>query len=112
MHEPFLRAELDEAQPVARYEPDRTVTWSHGPLLDIVNRVRINRAGFVNDQEYDPGDPRPLLAVVGNSFVEALQVPWAETFHGHLARELAPGRRVYSFGLFGAPLSQYLHHVG
>lgn len=111
MHEPFLRAELDADRPVARYEPDRTVRYAHGPLFDIVNRVRINREGFVSDQEYEPDDPRPLLAVIGDSFVEALQVPWRESFHGRLAIALGPAVRVYGFGLSGAPASQYLQHA-
>jgi hypothetical protein len=111
VHEPLLRAAFDADRPVARYEPDRSVLYSHGPFFDIVNRVRINREGFVNEQEYERNDPRPLLAVVGDSFVEGLQVPWRDSFHGRLAAELGPARRVYSFGLSGAPISQYLAHA-
>ena len=68
----------------------------------------MNNAGYVNDQDYDAADPRPLLAVVGNSYVEAVMVPYAETLQGRLAAVVAPRARVYSYGASGAPLSQYL----
>jgi hypothetical protein len=57
--------------------------------------------------------------VVGDSFVEALQVPYDRSVGERLAAELeAGGRRaeLYRFGISGAPLSQYLqmirHEVG
>ena len=53
-------------------------------------------------------DARPLCVVVGDSYVEASMVPYAETLHGRLAKRSAPQTRVYSLGASGAPLSQYL----
>ena len=53
-------------------------------------------------------DETPLLAIVGDSYVEALMVPYAQTLYGRLAKKLAGQLRVYSFGASGAPLSQYL----
>ncbi|MGE4554062.1 MAG: hypothetical protein AB7D57_13200 [Desulfovibrionaceae bacterium] len=99
---------VDAAHPMLHFEPDRTLTWSRFPDFAMRNTVHVNNAGFVSDQDYDPADPRPLVAVVGDSYVEAAMVPWAETGHGRLARLLAPGTRVYAFGASGAPLSQYL----
>ena len=94
--------------PVFRFQRNRTITWSRDRDFSIVNRVTFNNEGFVNDQRYDEKDPRPLLAVVGDSYIEALMTPYAETIQGRLAKELAPNRRVYSFAASGAPLSQYL----
>jgi hypothetical protein len=99
---------VNEANPVFHFTPNRDVTWSHGWSFDIVNRLHVNNAGYVNDQSYDIDDARPLLAVVGDSYVEAAMVPYAETLQGRLAAIASPNRRVYSFAASGAPLSQYL----
>ncbi len=96
------------AQPVARFMPDQDFTWSDEWNFAIVNHGHINNDGFVNDQDYDAADPRPLLAVIGDSYVEASMVPYPETLHGRLANKAAPDARVYSFAASGAPLSQYL----
>ncbi|MEM8813416.1 MAG: hypothetical protein AAGF59_12420 [Pseudomonadota bacterium] len=102
-----LRAQPVNAEnPVFHFRPNRELTWSRGPTFDLVNRIRINNVGFVNDQDYTLDDPRPLLAVVGDSQVEAAMVPYADTLHGRLANKL--DSRVYSFAASGAPLSQYV----
>ncbi|MEO0962971.1 MAG: SGNH/GDSL hydrolase family protein, partial [Pseudomonadota bacterium] len=58
-----------------------------------------------------PGVPR--IAVVGDSYVEALQVPPDASMAERLSETLyvaadKPGE-VYRFGMSGAPLSQYVH---
>jgi len=93
--------------PVFRFSPDRELTWSRDWNFSIVNRIRVNNAGYVNDQDY-VRDSRPLLAIVGDSYVEAAMVAPEETVHGRTARAAGTGRRVYSFGASGAPLSQYV----
>jgi hypothetical protein len=49
-----------------------------------------------------------MLAVVGDSMIEAAMVPYRDTLQGRLATALAGKWRVYSFATAGAPLSQYL----
>jgi len=90
--------------PIFRFTPERDSTFSRGWNFDMVNRRRVNNAGWINDQSYRPDDQTPLLAVVGDSYVEALMVPYAQTFYGRLAKKLAGQVRVYSFGASGAPL--------
>ena len=99
---------VNEAQPVLRFEPGALRTWSTGWDMALANRLRVNNEGFVNTQDYDPAAPGPLVAVVGDSYVEAAMVPPAETLHARLAQELKGRARVYSFAASGAPLSQYL----
>lgn len=94
--------------PVFHYMPNRPFLFSRDWDLHLVNRGRVNNAGMVNDQDYRSNDTTPLLAVVGDSYVEALMVPYGETLQGRLARVLDGRLRVYSFGVSGAPLSQYL----
>lgn len=105
------RSPVNDAEPVAHLKPNRTFTWSIGWNFSIVNQVRVNNAGFVSDFDYDADGPGSLIAVIGDSFVEALQVPFRQTCAGRLAEMLVPDSRVYSFGLSGAPLSQYLAYA-
>jgi hypothetical protein len=95
-------------KPVFHFEPDRRLTWSRGWNFATVNRIRVNNAGYVNDQDYAVADRRPLVAVVGDSYVEAVMVPFRDTLHGRLAAAVAPQARVYSLAASGAPLSQYV----
>jgi len=94
--------------PVFRFTPNRDFLFSRDWDMAMANRVHVNNAGFVNDQDYRGNDQIPLLAVVGDSYIEAAMVPYAATMHGRLAKQFAGQLRVYSFAASGAPLSQYL----
>ncbi len=102
---------VNETNPVFRYTPNRTVTWSRFPDFSMQNEVHVNNAGFVNDQDYVAESTLPLIAVVGDSYVEALMVPYNDTLHGRLSKKLNGTSRVYSFALSGMPLSQYLAYA-
>jgi hypothetical protein len=104
-----LRAEqVTPEQPVFRFQPNRSSTWSYGWNFNLVNYVHVNNDGFVNNIDYDRTQSSPLLAIVGDSYIEAAMVPYAETVQGRLARALENKGRVYSFGASGAGLPQYL----
>ena len=94
--------------PVFHFDPERDFTFSSDWNFNIVNHGRTNNVGFVNGQDYGVEGRHPLIGVVGDSFVEAVMVPYSETLHGRLAAELSGSMRVYSFAAAGAPLSQYL----
>jgi hypothetical protein len=102
---------VNAANPVLRFQPNRPFVNSLGWDFHTVVRGRVNNAGFVNDQDYVRDGP-PLIAVIGDSFIEAQMVPYAETLQGRLAAALAGKFRVYSFAASGAPLSQYLVYAG
>jgi hypothetical protein len=108
VHTGFRVAPVTAQAPVAHLQPNEPFTFSTGWSFTNVNRGRINNAGFVNDQDYRRQDPKPLLAVVGDSFIEARMVRYRETLHGRLAKALENDFRVYSFAAGGAPMSQYL----
>jgi hypothetical protein len=97
-------AEVDAAHPVFHFAPNRPYTFSRGWDLAMANRGRVNNAGFVNANDYRPDPDAPLLAVIGDSYVEALMLPFEQTLAGRLGQVLP----VYSFAASGAPLSQYL----
>jgi hypothetical protein len=105
---PMRPLPVNAEQPVFRFAPDRAFTFSQDWNFRLANRGRINGAGFVNDQEYVASSAQPLLALVGDSFIEAAMVPYAQTVQGRLADDVAGRGRVYSFAASGAPLSQYL----
>jgi hypothetical protein len=98
--------------PVFHFTPDRDVTYSRGWNFEMVNHRRVNNMGWVNDQNYKKDDRTPLLAVIGDSYIEALMVRYDKTIYGRLAKELDGRLRVYSLGASGAPLSQYLIWAG
>lgn len=99
---------VDAAHPVARMEPNRDFTYSARPSMTRPTRKHVNNDGFISDIDYDLGAATPLLAVIGDSFVEALMVPHDETVAGRLQQASGGAARVYSFAISGAPLSQYL----
>jgi hypothetical protein len=99
---------INATNPVPRFEAGRAFVFSDEWNFAIVNRGWINNAGFVNDHDYLLDDPRPLISVVGDSYVEAEMVPYAQTFHGILQAQVGDRARVYSFGASGLGLSQYL----
>ncbi len=103
---------LDAAHPVLRAPPNTRFSHSVGWHFQNPNSGRINNDGFFNEQDYHRNGPRPLIVVVGDSYIEAKMVPYPETIQGRLAADLTGSGRVYSFAMSGAPLSQYLAWIG
>lgn len=68
---------------------------------------QINNEGWNSPQNYDTTDTRPLIAIIGDSYIEATQVD-IERSYPSLLQKLLPQYRVYQFGISGAPLSHYL----
>ena len=99
---------VNDENPIIRFAPGRDFTWSRDWNFSIVNEVRINNVGFVSNFDYDEHAATPLLAVIGDSYVEAFMVPSRATCAGRLASQWSGRARVYAFGVSGAPLSQYL----
>jgi hypothetical protein len=99
---------VNEINHLVRFQPNRTFIWTSGWKFNIVNKVNINNDGFINDINYDKNLTIPLIAVIGDSYVEAIMVPFRKSVTGRLAKHLGNSSRVYSFAHSGAPLSQYL----
>ncbi len=97
---------------VLRYDPNRTATgvFTAGMLAQQRASWRINNEGWPSAIDYAPAPhDKPLIAVIGDSFVEAQQVDPDENFVAVLRRQLGTDYIVYGFGMQGAALSQYLH---
>jgi hypothetical protein len=100
--------DVDRQNPVIRLTPNQAYTFSKGWQFAIVNSGRINNYGFVNDQDYASRDEQGPLVIVGDSYVEALMVPYEQTVQGRLAARLKDRLKVYSVGISGSQLAQYL----
>jgi hypothetical protein len=106
---------LAYANEVVRYAPNQQGVWRL--RNEIAAPYRINAQGWNNGAgEYirDRHAGIARIAVVGDSYVEALQVAHDASFAEALGRALGEsGARaeVYRFGMSGAPLSQYVHMV-
>ena len=96
---------VTQQSPVFRLMQNQDYVYSRDWNFSLANRGRVNNAGFVNAQDY-ARNGAPLLAVIGDSYIEALMVPYARTVHGRTAVALEGNCRVYSFAASGAPLSQ------
>ena len=91
------------------HDPHRnlTGTYSFGRLAEVRGRWRVNNAGWVSTVDYLPLSERrkPLVAILGDSFVEAVQTDVDDRFDSVLLSR--PGRAydVYALGVGGCTLS-------
>jgi hypothetical protein len=97
--------------PIQRYAANTPYTWSLGWNFYEVVRGRTNAQGFLADYDYDAAAKAPLVAVVGDSYMEALRVRFAETLTGRVQAMLGTQGRAYAFAQSGAPLSQYVAYA-
>ena len=74
--------------PIQRYAPNTSYTWSLGWNFYVVIHGRTNAQGFTASYDYAVAATSSLVAVVGDSFIEALQVPFAESLTGRLQSAL------------------------
>ncbi len=102
----FLEAVNEEA-PYAHFVPGIDADYSVGPAMARPHAHQTNNAGFISPIDYQKSD-KPLLAVVGDSYVEALMVPSGDAMQDVLREALGPQRRVYGFGISGSATPQYL----
>ena len=102
---------VNATNPIIRFKENRDIIWSYGANFSIITKKHINNYGFLNDQDYFQGDKSPLLAIIGDSYVEACQVENKNSMHGILSQKTIGKGRVYSFGASGSPLSTYLAYA-
>ncbi len=98
--------------PIFRFAPNTDFLWSRDWNFSTKVMKHSNNYGFLNDQNYVQESAHPLLAVIGDSYVEAAHVKNEQAHHGLLSRAVAGEGRVYSFGSSGSALAQYLAYAG
>ena len=97
--------------PIQRYVPNASFVSSIGWNLSSVVRGRTNAQGWLSDYDYDAAASTPLLAVVGDSYMEGWGVPFSQSVTGRLQAALGTRARVFLFAQSGAPLSQYVAYA-
>ena len=102
---------VNSTNPIIRFKEDRDVIWSNGAYFSIITKKHVNNYGFLNDQNYTTDDKSSLLAIIGDSYVEAAQVENNNSMHGILSQKTVGKGRIYSFGASGSPLSTYLAYA-
>ena len=88
-----------------------TGTYRIGLKSQIKGEYRINTSGWNSHCSYYPKrTSKTRIVVIGDSYVEALQVDVNSSFSSIIEKELSKTLpvEVYSFGISAAPLSQYL----
>jgi hypothetical protein len=82
--------------------------YTKGRLAQTRVPWHINNAGWNSQIEYLPKAKRtkPLIAIIGASEVEGMNIPWEEHFSTMLATRLRGKADVYTFGVGGIPMSQ------
>ncbi len=98
---------VTKEDPLLHFEPNRKFTYSAGWDFDAKAKGRTNAQGWVNDQDYAEKG-KPVIAIVGDSYIQASMVEHGQTIQGRLQTTLNGSVNVYSFGIGGSPLSQYL----
>jgi hypothetical protein len=117
---------LNPSYEVLFLEPDRVVGWKQLPghtytwtgvhwyPLDYTAPIEVNSLGF-RDREHERAKPPGVvrIALLGDSFVEALQVPFARTAAHRLEAMLNDARtgtrwEVLNFGISNYGVGQYL----
>ena len=100
---------VNENNPIIHFKENRTVTKQSGFNFTHVNEKNINNFGYATDTKFLTKDlqKNKVVAVIGDSFVEAVQVSNEDTFHALLGN-YNDDISVYPIGVNGASLAQYI----
>jgi hypothetical protein len=104
----FSGMPVNRSSEVYSFAPNVTIQRSSNWDMSNARKRKVNNVGFISDQAYDNSAKTPLIAIVGDSYIEAMQVDYLDTAEANLLAKCEPNARVYSFGAQFAPLSQYL----
>lgn len=104
-------AHFDNKDLMYRFRPCQSGIYRIGKYGQQSGRWRINNFGWNSPYDYREEKNKIRIAVIGDSYVEAFQVDVEKSFPYLLGKKLGSEYEVYSFGISGAPLSQYLHII-
>jgi len=102
---------VNEEDPIRHFKINEVYNYSRGWNFSIITKKKSNNYGFLSDIDYKEGGEHPLLVVIGDSYVEAMQVENNKTMHGILAKRVEDRGYIYGIGYSGAPMSQYLSYA-
>ncbi|MFN8348956.1 MAG: GDSL-type esterase/lipase family protein [Spirosomataceae bacterium] len=105
---PTPKVLYDASNRIVKFLPNQTGVISFGKRGQKQVKYRINNEGWNSAADYDSTDTRPLIAVIGDSYIQAMQVGVRESYPAVMQQKLGEKYRVYSFGFSGATLCQYV----
>jgi hypothetical protein len=105
--------------PYYYYDPDDRIlrfsmteqlegVFTRGLLAQQRGKWSINNEGWNSTVDFERSKHKLRIAIIGDSYVEALQVNVEDSITGQLRNLVSPHFDVYGFGISGASLSQYL----
>lgn len=103
----FMALPVNAANPIIHYPPHSSIRYSLGSTFQIVQDKKSNNYGFLDDHDYVP-TTKPLMVLIGDSFIEAQQVANQATAQALVQQQLGGRGRFYGIGIQSSPLSQYL----
>lgn len=118
--EVFFRTVIPASDPPRGFYYEKEKMWSFsnkkrkgictfGRFAEIRTRWSLNNMIWNYPIDYYPKVDKKLIAVIGDSYIEAFAVNVGENYPFLLREKLKNDYEVYAFGKSGAPLSQYLH---
>ena len=87
VNQSFIFRDVDKNNTIFRAKENRNVTQSRHWDLYNPQIIKINNFGFRNDQNYNINE-KNIVSVIGDSYVEAVQVPFENTFYRILEKIL------------------------
>jgi lysophospholipase L1-like esterase len=97
---------------IMKLEPNQSGTYRKGLMSEVKGKYRINSDGWNSVRDYSESKGEAIrIAVIGDSYVEAIEVDVDQAFPAILEKDLSEKGykvEVYRFGLSGASLSEYL----
>jgi hypothetical protein len=112
----FSGMPVNKQSEIYSFVPNTTIQRSLHWNMTGARKRQVNNFGFISDQAYIPASQiadtsqssKPLIAIIGDSYIEGMQVDYSNTTEANLLKYCSDSARVYSFGAQFAPLSQYL----
>lgn len=108
---PPNNVQISPSNPIYVKEPNKDFIYSRGRFFEVMAKKHSNNYGFINRQDYLTNASSPLLAIIGDSFVEAFQVNDGSTMTDRLQEKVGKNGRIYSFGFGGNQLPMYLAYA-
>ena len=104
---PFWLAPATSTESTLKFYPNQSTTYSLGKNFYKIVKKQTNNYGFVASEDFK-SNSQPGLVIIGDSYVEAMQVDSSDTL-GEVLSNIHSDQSVYQLGISGIAMSQYLH---
>ena len=102
---------FDKSFPVLKFDSSKQLDGfrTAGNLAQRKTRWHINNMGWNSPYDYNTTGDKPVIAIIGNSYVEGFPVDVDKGLASSLQNKLSNNYDCYGFGYSGSKLSQYLN---